>query len=212
MRYLPNQSNAKLTAIATWLPAFSRAGHKSRVLTLNSHWFLWILPFPLVGRLWLLWFFLLDALSKIALVEFYPLVVEIIKKKKTVCSSWRTLCSMLIQNIFETLCPKKKTNLRWPAWKSFIEDSQLWSFRRQVSSFREESEERVAELLGATESFLFRRATGQRSKMVNGHLIELRRGVGSLSHSILFLWHPWHDMALSRSCFFCGTLIWGLFW
>ena len=46
-----NQSNAKLTGIATWLPAFSRAGHKSRVLTLNSHWFLWILPFPLVGRL-----------------------------------------------------------------------------------------------------------------------------------------------------------------
>lgn len=47
------------------------------------------------------------AISKIALVEFYPLVVEIIKKK-TVCSSWRTLCSMLIQNISETLCPKKK--------------------------------------------------------------------------------------------------------
>ena len=100
MRYLPNQSNAKLTAIATWLPAFSRAGHKSRVLTLNSHWFLWILPFPLVGRLWLLWFFLLDALSKIALVEFYPLVVEIVKKN----------CLFVMKNILFNAYPKHPWN------------------------------------------------------------------------------------------------------
>lgn len=66
-------------------------------ITLSSSWpFVITLVFPFRR-----------AISKIALVEFYSLVVEIIKKK-TVCSSWRTLCSMLIQNIFETLCPKKK--------------------------------------------------------------------------------------------------------
>ena len=100
-----NQSNAKLTGIATWLPAFSRAGHKSRVLTLNSHWFLRILPFPLVGRLWLLWFFLLDALyRKLLWWNFIPWLKKLFQKD---CSSWRTLCSMLFQNIFETLFPKK---------------------------------------------------------------------------------------------------------
>ena len=80
-----NQSNAKLTGIATWLPAFSRAGHKSRVLTLNSHWFLRILPFP---QSWpfviTLVFPFRSAISKIALVEFYPLVKEIIPKRLSI--------------------------------------------------------------------------------------------------------------------------------
>lgn len=48
-------------------------------------------------------------------------------------------------------------------------------YYKQVSSFREESEERVAELLGATESFLFRRATGQRSKMDDTAEARVRR-------------------------------------
>lgn len=48
-------------------------------------------------------------------------------------------------------------------------------YYKQVSSFREESEERVAELLGATESFLFRRATGQRSKMDDTTETRVRR-------------------------------------
>ena len=146
-------------------------------ITLSSSWpFVITLVFPFRR-----------AISKIALVEFYPLVVEIIKKKKLSVRHEERYVQCLSKTSLKPCARKKKTNLRWPAWKSFIEDSQLWSFRRQVSSFREESEERVAELLGATESFLFRRATGQRSKMVNGHLIELCRGVGSVSHSILFL-------------------------
>ena len=77
-----NQSNAKLTGIATWLPAFSRAGHKSRLLTLNSHWF------PSDITLSSSWPFVITlvfpfrrAISKIALVEFYPLVEEIIPKR-----------------------------------------------------------------------------------------------------------------------------------
>ena len=49
MRYLLNQSDAKLKSITTWSPAFSRALGSLVVFTLSSHWLSKVFYFPLIG-------------------------------------------------------------------------------------------------------------------------------------------------------------------
>ena len=49
-RHNRNQSNAKLTPITTWSPAFSRALRNLLGFSSSSYWFLKLFSSPLIGR------------------------------------------------------------------------------------------------------------------------------------------------------------------